>query len=181
MRVVLVLAALMTFLSIKAQTAFPESFADYTQRETFADRNHLKDSARHKNWFLSKYSGISTSFSFFRGGNATTIAVPMGLQLNRRLNNNLYAFAGISVAPAYISFNHAFLSPTTDKFYQNNTFLKSNSFNMYSRAELGLMYINDEKTFSISGSIGVERSNYPVFPYPIYNKPPTNPVVVPNR
>jgi len=180
MRVVLVWIALITSLASKAQTAFPASFVDYTQHESFANRNHVNDSSVHKNWFLNKYTGTSIRFSFFKGGNATTVAVPMGLQLNRRLNNNFYAFAGISVAPAYISFNHAFLSPASDKIYQNNTFLKSSSFSMYSRAELGLMYINDEKTFSISGSIGVERSNYPVFPYPIYNKPPTNPAV-PNR
>jgi hypothetical protein len=32
---------------------------------------------------------------------------------------------------------------------------------MYSAASLGLIYINDARTFSISGSISVERSNYP--------------------
>ncbi|MFT3703425.1 MAG: hypothetical protein QM802_13700 [Agriterribacter sp.] len=40
-----------------------------------------------------------------------------------------------------------------------------NSFGIYPRAELGLMYINDEKTFSISGSISVQRGGYSAFPY----------------
>jgi hypothetical protein len=30
------------------------------------------------------------------------------------------------------------------------------------------MYINDDRTFSISGSIGVYKSNYPAYPYAVY-------------
>jgi hypothetical protein len=36
---------------------------------------------------------------------------------------------------------------------------------MPASASLGLMYINDQKTFSISGSIGVERSSYQFMPF----------------
>jgi hypothetical protein len=180
MRVAVVLVIMMTSITLKAQTFFPGSFVDYTQRQPFLNKN-FNDSALNKKWFLNKYSGISTSFSFFRGGNATTIAIPVGLQLNRRLNNNLYAFAGVSVAPAYVNFNRSFISADINKNWQNNTFLKSNSFSMYSRAEMGLMYINDEKTFSISGSIGIERSNYPVYPYYQTNSKPINPVIAPRR
>jgi len=39
------------------------------------------------------------------------------------------------------------------------------SFGINSRVDIGLMYINDARTFSISGSIGVERAAYPVY-YP---------------
>ncbi|HEY6975798.1 MAG TPA: hypothetical protein VH396_05895 [Chitinophagaceae bacterium] len=180
MRTVLILVVLIASISVKAQTFFPGSFVDYTQRQAF-----VNDSAANNKWFLNKYGGISTGFSFFRGGNATTVAVPVGLQLNRRLNNNLYAFAGVSVAPAYVNFNHTFLSTDINRTSQKNTFLQSGSFNMYSRAELGLMYINDEKTFSISGSIGIERSTYPyaypVFPYNQINNKTSGPVVSPTR
>ncbi len=181
MRTMFVLVVLIFSVTLKAQTVLPVSFMDYRQRLSFANNIHFNDSASAKKWFLSNYSGISTSFSFFRGSNATVVAVPVGLQLNRRLNNNLYAFAGLSVAPSYISFNRSFLSANTSKFSQNNTFLKSNRFGMYSRAELGLMYVNDEKTFSISGSIGIEKSSYPVFPYQQINTIRQNPVVSPNR
>jgi hypothetical protein len=37
-------------------------------------------------------------------------------------------------------------------------------FGLNSRVDIGLMYINDARTFSISGSIGVERGTYPVYP-----------------
>jgi len=184
MRAAIVLVLFIVSITSKAQTSFPGSFLDYTQRQAFVNKSHLNDSAVNKKWFLSKYGGISTSFSFFRGGNATMVSVPVGLQLNRRLNNNLYAFGSVSVAPAYVNLNHSFLATDINKSWQNNTFLKSSNFGMYSRAEMGLMYINDEKTFSISGSIGIERSNYPVYtvyPYNQINNKPLNPVTAPQR
>jgi hypothetical protein len=46
---------------------------------------------------------------------------------------------------------------------------------MYSSASLGLMYINDARTFSISGSISIERDNYPVYYYnPVNTTKPKN-------
>ncbi|CAN5262321.1 hypothetical protein BH11BAC6_BH11BAC6_17870 [soil metagenome] len=181
MRTILVLVLLIAAVASKAQSSVPVSFNDYTQLQALTANMHPGDSASNKKWFLSKYSGISTSFSFFKGGNATVVSAPLGLQLNRRLNNNLYAFAGISVAPAYINFNSSFLSSNTNKAFQNNTGFRSGSFDMYSRAEMGLMYVNDKRTFSISGSIGIERSTYPLFPYNQPNTIRTNPVCVPNR
>lgn len=172
----LILIVLIAATSAKAQTV-PLSFMDYTHRVPFANQYHVKDSAANKKWFLSSYTGISTSFVFYRGGNATIVSAPVGLQLNRRLNNNLYAFASVSAAPAYINFNNAFLSADINKTNPNNSFIRSNSFGMYSRADIGLMYVNDAKTFSISGSIGIEQSNFPVFPYKQLNATPKqNPV-----
>src|SRR6476660_7129096 len=133
MRAAIVLVLFIVSITSKAQTSFPGSFLEYTQRQAFVNKSHLNDSAVNKKWFLSKYGGISTSFSFFRGGNATMVSVPVGLQLNRRLNNNLYAFAGVSVAPAYVNFNHTFLSTDINKTWQKNTSLQSNNFNIYSR------------------------------------------------
>ena len=85
------------------------------------------------------------------------------LQLNRRLSNNLYAFAGITAAPTYFNFNRAFLTTDLNKINTRNTFYQPGNFSMYSAATMGLMYINDARTFSVSGSISVERSNYPLF------------------
>ncbi|MEJ7680097.1 MAG: hypothetical protein WKG06_20000 [Segetibacter sp.] len=47
----------------------------------------------------------------------------------------------------------------------SNSSFKSSALGIYSRAELGLQYINDERTFSISGSVGVERSSFPMPSY----------------
>jgi hypothetical protein len=96
----------------------------------------------------------------WKGGYATVVAAPIGLQLNRSINNNVSAFAGVSVAPAYINFGQRFMNTDINKLNQNSPFFKANNLNLYSRAEIGLSYTNDERTFQISGSIGVERSNY---------------------
>jgi hypothetical protein len=181
MRTLFVFAAMVFSSALKAQTVLPVTFMDYAQRQSFINDTYFNDSISGKKWFLTKSTAISTSFNFFKGGRAIAMAVPLGLQLNRRLNDNLYAFTGIFVAPAYINFNHSFMSADINKLYPTNTFLKSNRFGMYSRAELGLMYINDAKTFSISGSIGVEKSSYPMFPYQQINTFTPNTVVSPHR
>lgn len=169
MRTLIVLVMIVSVSALKAQTVLSPNFIDYIHRATFANNIHFADSISKKKWSFSKYSGISTSFAFFKGGNATIFSAPVGLQLNRRLNNNLYAFAGVSVAPAYVNFNRAFMTTDFNKVNQNATFFNSRSLSIYSRAEMGLQYVNDAKTFSISGSISVERSNYPILPYYQYN------------
>lgn len=149
--------------SLKAQTIVPGSFMDYNYRENIAHAMPTQNNG--KKWSFSKYTALSASYSFFKGGSASVFAVPVGVQVNRQLTNTIYAFAGIAAAPAFISFNNAFLSSDVNKINPNSSFLHTNSFGMYSRAELGLMYVNPEKTFSISGSIGVERSSSPALFY----------------
>jgi hypothetical protein len=181
MRIILVLTIMMVASALRAQTVLPGSFMDYTYRGTFAHNIPVRDSLSKSKWSFSKYTGLSASYSFFKGGSASIIAAPIGLQLNRQLTNNVYAFAGVSVAPAFINFNsNTFLTSDFSKANPNNAFLHSNSFGVYSRAEVGLMYVNPERTFSISGSIGVERSSTPAFYYPV-NTGKQNNVVVPNR
>ena len=109
---------------------------------------------------------LSAGFSFFNGGSATFLSAPVGVQLNRQLNNNLIAFAGISVAPTFYSFSNTFTNPAYNKSYPGMMGYNPYTFGMNSRVEMGLMYINDAKTFSISGSIGIERYDYPVYPHP---------------
>ncbi len=161
MRVLLTIIAIVLFITLKAQTVLPESFKSSTQENIFEHKN-LYDRSAQKKWFLAKYTGITAGYSFLKGGNAAVIAAPVGLQLNRRLNNNLYAFGGVTIAPAYVNFNRGLLYNDFNKTGAVNNFYKSN-IGMYSRAELGLMYINNERTFSISGSIGVERNNFPMY------------------
>jgi hypothetical protein len=162
MRKMLLLIALIFSLSAEAQTLLPVGFMRYHQPLTFG---HSLDSLSGRKWSLHPYGGISAGYSFFNGGSAGMLAVPVGLQLTRKLNNNLYAFAGASAGPVYINFNRSFLSANPYQAHQYNNLLSPGNLGIYSRAELGLMYVNDAKTFSLSGSIGVERSSYPVFPY----------------
>lgn len=175
MRVLLFLGILICAASsLNAQDLFPSSYADYRRSESLSAHGRLKNNdLSNKKWFVSKYVGISTGVVFAGGNTATYISAPIGLQLNRKLNNNLYAFAGVSVAPSYVNFNQAFITGNMPKGFQTNSYMKSGSLGVYTRAELGLMYVNDEKTFSISGSIGIERSSYPVMPYNQFTAPRT--------
>jgi hypothetical protein len=127
--------------------------------------NHVFNDSTQKKWFVTKYSALSASYSFFKGGGASIVAAPVGLQLNRRLNANLYAFVNATFAPAYVTFNRSFMAGNFSKGVINKPFFGSGSLQMYSSASMGLLYINKEKNFSLSGSISVERSSYPLLPY----------------
>jgi hypothetical protein len=117
-----------------------------------ADTNNL-----HKKWFFTKYAGISSGFVAFKGGSGSFLSAPIGVQVYRPLNNNVYAFAGVSVAPVFFGYNSTFYQPGVNKY---NSFMTPNNFGVNSSANVGLMYINDDRTFSISGSIGVSRGTY---------------------
>lgn len=164
MRLIFVLLVMIFGLSLKAQIALTGNYNNDLQNQSFAHKSNLNDSAANKKWFINKYIGMYTGVGFFNGGNAMVQAVPIGVQVNRRLNHNWYAFGGLSAASAYVNFNHSFVSASANKFWQNNNLLSSSHFDLFSKAELGLMYINEQKTFSISGSIGVARSSYPLLP-----------------
>ncbi len=165
MRTVILFLILISSIAIKAQIPLPGSFMYQGQGLSFGNNLHSFRTPADKKWILTPYSSISTGFGFFNGGSANFLAAPLGLQLDRRLNNNFYAFAGVSAMPAFVNFNRSFLSADVNKWQPNNGFLNSNSFGLYSGAELGLMYINDARTFSVSGSIGVQSSSYSLFPY----------------
>jgi hypothetical protein len=180
MRIVLLTAFLLMMIAVKAQMLVPGSFFDNSFRGGFRSNSGFRDSVANKKWSLSRYSSISTSFVGWKGGYATVVAAPIGLQLNRSLNNNISAFAGVAVAPAYTNFGQRFMNTNINKLYQNNPFYKGSNLSLYSRAEIGLSYTNDERTFQISGSIGVERNNFamPVYVPANNNRSTLNPVFV---
>ena len=167
MRAILLGIILFSVTTLRAQTFMPVGIG-YLPAHPFANNMAINDSLSQKKWSVSKFVGISGSFIFSKGGNASITSVPIGLQLNRRLNNNLYAFANVAIAPSYINFNHAFTNSTFNKMNPGSMYSGSNSLGIYSSASMGLMYVNDARTFSISGSISVDRNSTPFFPvYPV--------------
>lgn len=153
-RIILFAAILLATVVVKAQVPLSFGAANF-MHPAFRHFSQVGDTnASHKKWFLSKYGGISTGFMAFNGGSGMFLSAPVGLQINRQLTNNLYAFAGVSVAPFYFRNNSAFYQPGINK---NNSFMNPNTYGAYSAAYMGLMYVNDERTFSISGSISVGR------------------------
>jgi hypothetical protein len=165
MRLILLILASASFLSSRAQTHLPISSMNYSLWQPFSCYDPLGDSNHlNQKLYFSKYAGVSTGFGFYNGANAIFLSAPVGLQLNRPLNNNLIAFAGISAAPVFFNFNRSFTDPGINKYYPGGSLSNAYGFGVNSRIEMGLMYINDAKTFSISGSIGVDRASYPVYP-----------------
>jgi hypothetical protein len=157
-RTILLFAAiLLSAVVVKAQSPLYFGSMNRTQ-PAFRHFSQMTDSSSpRKKWFVSKYGGISTGFVAFNGGSGTFLSAPVGLTLYRQLNNNLYAFADVSVAPSFFHFNGTFYQPGINK---SNSFMNANNFGVYSAAQMGLMYINNDRTFSISGSIGVSRGSY---------------------
>ncbi|MEP7257610.1 MAG: hypothetical protein ABI687_04470 [Flavitalea sp.] len=165
MRLLLLILISFTFHSLEAQTPLSFGVWNGVQHSPFAGYNRINDnSGTNTKWQLNAYRGLSANQRFFNGANVSMLSAPMGLQLDRRLNKNLYAFAGVSVAPTYFNFNRTLDAGGIYKTYLVNSLFTPNNLGLNSRVELGLMYINDEKTFSISGSIHVDRNNYQAYP-----------------
>jgi hypothetical protein len=167
MRILLVLFASIIVLSSKAQTSLPVSPLGYAQWRPSPASRLVPDSSNigHK-WQLSKYGGLSAGYLFFGGGGTSFLSAPLGLQLSRPLTNNIYAFAGVSAAPVLFSVDRLYTDPVTNPGFHSYNPSGAYKFGYNSRVEMGLMYVNDAHTFSISGSVGVERGSYPV--YPVY-------------
>ena len=152
MRILLLMVMVSCSLLLGAQTI----------QQRLADSSYIHRMQSRK-WSVTPYSVIGVGISYFNGRSATIVSAPIGLQLNRRLNNNLYAFTGVSLAPTYVSLNRPFALPG-NKFYSGNDF-KSGYFGAYPSVNMGWMYVNDAKTFSVSGSVSIQKSNDPVFMY----------------
>lgn len=159
-RTILFAAILLSTVTVKAQSPLSFGSMNGTQPafrhfDQVADTNHLR-----KKWFVTKYAGISAGF----GGSSTFLSAPVGVQVNRQLTNNVFAFAGVTMAPSFFTYSHSFYQPGINKNYG---LMNANNFGALSAAQMGLMYINNERTFSISGSIGVGRRIYTGYP-PFY-------------
>jgi hypothetical protein len=145
-RIILFAAILMSATAIKAQTTSP----DIKYPQPASDTHNIQ-----KKWFFTKYAGVSAGFVAFKGGSGNFLSVPLALQVNRQLTNNLYAFGGVSMVPYLFHYNSTSYQPN-----KNSSFMQTNNVSTYSDAKIGMMYINNERTFSISGSIGVSRGSY---------------------
>ena len=163
MRIPLLILASLAFLCVKAQTVFPGAGIGYTQPGTF-HYNSLSDSnALQKKWSISTYGGMGAGIGFFNGGNGAFFPAQIGVQVNRRLTNNFYAFAGAAITPVYFNFSRPVGVTGLHGSYMTAPPFNASGLGIYQGIQAGLMYVNDAKTFSISGSISVSNSN-PFYP-----------------
>src|SRR6185437_15205687 len=163
MRKLLLIAILFSFTTAKSQIAGLSAFPMYSQRPVFL--NNSQDSIVKKKWFLTTFSGLSTGISFFKGGSATYLAAPFGIQLNRRLNNNLYAFASASIVPSFTNFNTNFINPGLNKNF-GNSYFSPNSFEINPAVSLALNKKNTPKLFPFPETTSPKKTVYPPLLYP---------------
>jgi hypothetical protein len=158
MRFLLTIFISITFLFTEAQSpAIP-----YPLHDSGALRRTLA-----RKWQLKPYASLSTGYIFLNGvnGGMSFFYAPIGLQLIRPLNKNISAFAGVSAAPAFFSINRLYTDPVINSSYPFNSFSNHWGPGLNARVVGGLMYTNDAGSFSISGSVGIEKSSYPIIPY----------------
>ncbi|HEY6902014.1 MAG TPA: hypothetical protein VI233_15265 [Puia sp.] len=108
-------------------------------------------------WQIKPFASISAGYIFFNGG-ISYVSAPMGVAAFRPLNPNWTAFGAATVSPTVFSINRLMTAPTNTGY---GTYINTG-------IQGGLIYTNEAKTFSISGSIRIDRGSYPV--YPVDNK-----------
>lgn len=169
MRFILIIFGSLTISSLIAQAHLPISNSSYGFWQPVPSYYLLGDHYNiSKKWRVDKFAAVSAGYGYFNGVGNTFLSVPIGVQLSHPLNNNLIAFAGASVAPTLFNVNNPSFYHSYPAYNLSNPY----RFGVDAKMQMGLMYINDDRTFSISGSIGVERSSYPVYPVqrPVRNK-----------
>ncbi len=109
-------------------------------------------------WSFHTFNGLGFAPGAWRGSYTNAFSASMGMQVNRHINKNLFAFAGVNASPVYTSLRETFLRTDLGKASFNHGFMRSNNFSLYQQVQLGFGYVNDARTFQISGSIGVQKN-----------------------
>ena len=143
MRSLLVIIATLAALSTRAQVPTPLFVNPSFPPPTFDNR-----------WHLTPTVGLSAGYLFYNGG-ISYAAVPASLFLSHALNKNFTGFGGVTAAPVLFNTNQLFTQPGL------NT--PGYLFAGVAGVQAGLIYTNDAKTFSISGSVSIDRGYYPTY------------------
>lgn len=137
-----------------------------------AEQMHVLTGQWKKRWQISTFGSLSLNNGWFNRGSFAALAVPVGMQLTHQFNKNWYAFGRLSAVPTFFNFNTAFNGSVFNKVHPGNGLFNSSTFGVYPKAEAGLFYINDQKTFSISGSMFIDRGTNLFYPsYGVGNSP----------
>jgi hypothetical protein len=160
MRILFTLLATIAFLLPRAQTLpahLPVTAGGgwgFTPWQPLVPYSLTVDGGTNHGWRMRPYASLSAGYIFW-GGGISYVSAPVGVIAYRPLNNNFTTFGAISVAPTVFNFNQFVGGPIPGN---NLTGLGLNA-----SITGGLIYTNEAKTFSISGSISVERGSSPVY------------------
>jgi len=149
MRILLSTILLTTFLSSKAQSYLPGFLPPLALG--FLPPLATTSTDPTQKWQVRPYASVQAGYAFFHGG-LSFLSVPAGVALIHPLNKNFSAFAGVSAAPVAFSIARLFTDPAANTSYPGN-FSRPYGFGLNAGVQAGLIYTNDAKTFSISGSV----------------------------
>lgn len=114
-------------------------------------------------WQVRPFASLSAGYIFLNGG-ISYVSAPVGVALFHPLTTNWTAYGAATVTPVGFSFNRLATVPMTDPHYRGYPFGGGYGLGLTTGVQGGLIYTNDDRTFSISGSVHFERSTYPVYP-----------------
>ena len=160
-----------TILGANAQTFLPfapiPSFGNYVPISSLGnyvpipsfDNNMTKSK-----WLLRPFASLSAGYVFFNGGGISYVSAPVGVALYHPLNPNWTAFGAVTAAPVIFNANGLSTLPINGPNQFGYPYSGGYGLGLTTGVQGGLIYTNDAKTFSISGSVRVDRSSYPVYP-----------------
>jgi len=115
-------------------------------------------------WQLRPTAGLSAGYIFFNHGGASYVSAPLSLTLYHPFSPNVNAFGGIVAAPTVFSTGSLYAPSPFNQPFSGSDFTRGLGIN--AGIQGGLMYTNDAHTFSISGSVILERGSYPAYSSP---------------
>jgi hypothetical protein len=165
MRVILIIFASFTFLCAKAQSHLPVGAGGYglSPWQPASLYTVPINGITGQKWQLRPYTALSAGYTFFNGG-VSWLSAPLGLNLYHPLTSNVTAFAGVSAAPTFFSVGSLYSAPFGNPAYPGYSFSSGYGLGINAAVQGGLIYTNDARTFSISGSVIMQRGSYPVYP-----------------
>ncbi|MBS1663749.1 MAG: hypothetical protein JST68_22080 [Bacteroidetes bacterium] len=110
-------------------------------------------------WQLRSFANLSAGYIFLNNG-ISYVSAPVGLALFHPLSTKWTAYGAATVTPTMFNVNHLI----TDPNYQRYPYGSGYGLGLSTGIQGGLIYTNEAKTFSISGSVRLDRTTYPVYP-----------------
>jgi len=169
MRTLLMAFILTTFLFAKGQSHLPIPTSAYgytpavgfTPWANFIPYPTLAGGDPNQKWQLRPYANLSIGYLFLNGGGTSYLAAQTGVALIHPLTKNVSAFAAVSATPVLFSINRLYTDPALNS---PNNLSRPYNLGLNTGIQAGLIYTNDDKTFSISGSVEVERGGNSLYP-----------------
>jgi hypothetical protein len=160
MRILLTILSSLAFLIPRAQTHLPLGGQwGITPWQPYVPYSLMAYDNSNRGWQVRPYASVSAGYLFL-GGGISYLSAPVGLVVYHPINNNFSGFAGVTASPTVFNMSRLYTDQLVNPAYPGNRFT---GLGVNAGIQGGIIYTNDAKTFSISGSISVQRGSYPIY------------------